>query len=256
MKNKFKIVGLVFVLLIFLSTSALADIKVENKSISLDLSPEKISDSTYLPLENLAEQGFFNFDKIDENRYFVLTDEAYYGLEASNKTVKSNLSNRELSNPPLTINGHFLIPVEFIRKSLNLRVESLSTDSSNDFIERDNLRLRLYLNDDEFDSDEKLELSIELMNTENRNVNLRFNSAQKYNIYIKNRFGRTVYSWAENKFFSQAVQHLEIKGRDSRSFREEIDLRQLSEGRYTVEVEILAENYNFEIIERQFSIDD
>ncbi len=119
-----------------------------------------------------------------------------------------------------------------------------------------NLRLRVYLNDDEFDRYDDLEVSIEIMNTGREDINLRFNSAHKYNIYIKNRFGRVLYSWASGKIFSQARQNIEIEGRDSLSFEEEIDLRQFREGNYILEVEILADNYDFAEIEKNFEIDD
>jgi len=159
------------------------------------------------------------------------------------------------------INQHFLVPVEFLEVFLNFTVRVQEGLTMPDRIDRgdqneESLRFRVYLNDDEFDRYEQLRLRFEIMNTGRNDVNLRFNSAQKYNIYIKNRFGRVLYSWADSKIFSQAVQNIEIEGRDSLRFEEEIDLSQFREGRYYVEVEITADNYDFAKIEKEFEIDD
>lgn len=105
--------------------------------------------------------------------------------------------------------SHFLVPVEFLDRFLNLNVESRGGLTMPDEYDRDqsrnNLRLRVYLNDDEFNRNEELEVIIEVLNIDNNTQTLSFNSAHKYNIYVKNRFGRVLYSWADGKIFSQVV---------------------------------------------------
>ncbi|MFN2341338.1 MAG: BsuPI-related putative proteinase inhibitor, partial [Halanaerobium sp.] len=227
-----------------------------------DLVPDEITADTYLPIEKLVDQGLFDVDRVSSNRYIVLKNNNYYILENSRKLVRSNLRNRTLTNAPIIINQHFLVPVEFLDRFLGFRVRVTGGLTIPDRIDRgqdsieDNLRLRVYLNDDEFDRNDDLKVSIEIMNTSRNDINLRFNSAHKYNIYVKNRFGRVLYSWADGKIFSQARQNIEIEGRDSLSYEEELNLRQFREGNYILEVEILAENYDFEKIEKTFEIDD
>jgi hypothetical protein len=240
-----------------------AAVTVENKTIDFDLLPDKITADTYLPIEKLVERNIFNVDRVSSDRYIVLYNDNYYILENNRKLVRSNLRNRNLNYSPIMINQHFLVPVEFLDQFLGLKVRIEGGLTLPDRVDRDdqdqvenNLRLRVYLNDDEFDRYDDLEVSIEIMNTGREDINLRFNSAHKYNIYIKNRFGRVLYSWASGKIFSQARQNIEIEGRDSLSFEEEIDLRQFRDGNYILEVEILANNYNFAEIEKNFEIDD
>lgn len=247
---------------ILFSISVSAQIQVENKTIDFDLVPERISEDTYLPIEKLIDADLFEVDRVNENRYIVLKNNNYYILQTDRKLVRSNLQNRTLTNEPLVLNQHFLVPVEFLEDFLNFRVRVAGGLTMPDRIDRDdqviaeNLRLRVYLNDDDFDRDETLRIRMEIMNIGNSDQRLRFNSAQKYNIYIKNRFGRTIYSWADGKIFSQAVQNIDIKGRDSISLEENIALNRFSEGRYYLEIEILTENYDFSTIERRFEIDD
>ncbi|MFW6281117.1 MAG: BsuPI-related putative proteinase inhibitor [Halanaerobium sp.] len=176
-------------------------------------------------------------------------------------SAQIQVENRKLKYTPIVVNQHFLIPVEFLNEFLDftVKVEKDLTMPYRDDIgdqSENNLRFRVYLNDDEFDSHEQLSLRFEIMNNGRDDVKLRFNSGQKYNIYIKNRFGRVLYSWADSKKFSQAVQNIEIKGRDSLKFEEEIKLTRFREGRHFVEVEITSDNYEFAQIEKEFEIDD
>ena len=227
-----------------------------------ELGNSSASSKKYMkPIWNkLEKNNLIGLDKVNKEKYFVLTEEGYYLLESGKRIIKSNRRNRYLKYPPLELNDHFLVSVEFIIDFLNFDINKngdlIYPDDSEKNNSKNNLRLRVYLNDDEFNRYEDLEVIIEIMNPNRNEINLRFNSAQKYNIYIKNRFGRVLYSWAEGKIFSQAVQNIEIEGKDSLSFEEEIDLRQFREGRYYVEVEITADNYNFETIEKEFEIDD
>lgn len=264
MKKTIKITFFIIILAALFSISVSAQVQVENQKIDFDLIPDEIRDDTYLPIEKLVDADLFDIDRVSSDRYIVLNNNNYYILESNKKLVKSNLRNRTLTHTPLVINQHFLVPVEFLDRFLGFNVRVSGGLTMPDRIDRDdesdqrfeNLRFRVYLNDDDFDRNDDMRLNIEIMNTSRNDIDLRFNSAQKYNIYIKNRFGRVLYSWADSKIFSQAVQNIEIEGRDSLSFDEEIDLRQFREGRYYVEVEITADNYNFETIEKEFEIDD
>ncbi|PUU94244.1 MAG: hypothetical protein CI947_647 [Halanaerobium sp.] len=261
MRKNIKILFLVIAIAALFSISASAQIQVENRNIDFDLIPDQITADTYIPIEKLVDADLFDIDRVSSNRYIVLKNNNYYILENNEKLVRTNLRNRSLEYAPVVINQHFLVPVEFLEEFLNFNVRVEKGLTMPDRIDRNDqseneLRFRVYLNDDEFDRNERLRLRFEIMNTGRNDVNLRFNSAQKYNIYVKNRFGRVLYSWADSKIFSQAVQNIEIEGRDSLRFEEEIDLDQFREGRYYVEVEITADNYQFDPIEKEFEIDD
>lgn len=260
MKKNNKIIFLSLVLVLLFSSLVSAEVLIENKRIDFDLTPAEISEDTYIPLNELEKNNLIGLDKINKEKYFVLTEEGYYLLESGKRIIKSNRRNRYLKYPPLELNDHFLVSVEFIIDFLNFDINKngdlIYPDDSEKNNSKNNLRLRVYLNDDEFNRYEDLEVRIEIMNPNRNEINLQFNSAQKYNIYIKNRYGRILYSWADGKIFSQARQNIKIEGRDSLSFEEEIDLKQFREGKYFVEVEIVADNYDFEKIENSFEIDD
>ena len=260
MKNKIVFLTL---LMIFFSVAVSAQIQVENKTIDFDLVPEQVSEDTYLPIEKLVNADLFEVDRVNENRYIVLHNNNYFILQRDRKLVRSNLSNQTLINSPIVLNQHFLVPVEFLEGFLNFNIRVEKGLTLPDRIDRDdqekvadNLRLRVYLNDDEFERDEELKVSIEIMNTGRDDINLRFNSAQKYNIYIKSLSGRILYSWNEGKMFSQALQNIEIEGQNSLSFEEKIGLSQFRKGNYIVEIEIVADNYEFEMLKKEFEIED
>lgn len=260
MKKIFKISILALLMIILFSAVVFAEVSVNGINIDLDLTPDKITADTYLPLSEVVANDIVDIDKVNNHKFLVFYKNDYYMLESNIKAVKSNRGDRNLNHTPLKINGYFLVPVEFLDRFLNLNIESpgdltmpydINRDQS-----RDDLRLRIYLNDDEFDRAEELEVKIEILNISRDDISLRFNSAQKYNIYIKNRSGRTLYSWADSKIFSQKVKNIEIKGKGSLSFEEEISLNQFREGRYYIEVEIVSDNYEFDRLEKEFEIED
>lgn len=260
MRKNIKIAVLALFVIVLFSSLVSAEIRVNGKSIDLDLTPEEITADTYLPLSELIDNNIVDVDRVNADKFLVFYKNDYYLLESNVRAVKSNRGDRNLNYTPLKINGHFLVSVEFLDRFLNLDVVSRGGLTMPNEIDRgqsrDDLRLRVYLNDDEFDRNEELEVIIEVLNINSNTQSLRFNSAHKYNIYVKNRFGRVLYSWADGKIFSQARQNIDIKGRDSLRFKEEINLRQFSEGIYTLEIEILADNYDFNKIEKSFEIDD
>lgn len=259
MKKQKVIIFLLTILIIF-SGLVNAKIKIENKTINFDLEPNRITGDTYLPIEKLVDVNLFEVDKINMNRYIILKNNNYYILQKDKKIVKSNLKNRKLSNVPIVLNQHFLVPVEFLKEILYFNVSgdfgiSDGSDQGNKN-KAENLRIRVYLNDDDFDRSDTLKTRIEIMNVGNDDQQLRFNSARKYNIYIKNEYGNTIYSWGEGKWFSQSVQNIRIGSGNSIKFEENITLGQFNEGDYYLVIEILSENYDFSTIERQFEIDD
>lgn len=260
MNKKVKIAVLALFITILFSNLVLAEVQVNGKNIELDLTPAEITADTYLPLSELVDHNIVDIDRVSEDKFLLFYRNDYYLLESNSRAVKSNRGDRNLNYRPLKINGHFLVPVEFLDRFLDIEVETGSGLKLPEEIDRgdnrDNLRLRVYLNDDELDRYQDLEVMIEFLNIDNSTQTIRFNSAHKYNIYIKNRFGRVLYSWASGKIFSQARQNIEIEGRGSLSFEEKIDLNQFREGRYILEVEILADNYDFETVEKNFEIDD
>jgi hypothetical protein len=239
-------------------TTVSAEFLIEEKKINFDLNPKQIKNDTYFPLDELIDNKLIGVDKINDDKFLVLTKNRCYLLETGKTIMKVNKKFQFLDVPPLKINGYFLIPFEFINEYLGFEITNSKTkESSTNFNKNnieDNLKLKINFNDDEIAQSENLKIQIEVINTSKESVILKFNTSQKYNIKLKNKSMEVIYSWEKGKIFTQALKSIEIDAEDSLIFKEEVALNQFSKGEYILEFEFLSSNYNFQTLKKEVKI--
>jgi hypothetical protein len=179
----------------------------------------------------------FYFGELTEDGYLIMYKNKFYMFTVDNNVVKSSGGNIRLEHNLLKINDHVLVPFEFLKIIFKEQIEISPENNTH------RLELNLNLAADTINKNEKLVLNINILNRTEEKITLEFSSGQKYNIIIKNQKGDIVYNWAENKMFIQAFISKNIKANSSLEFEENLDLQGLARGEYTVEVSIIAENY-------------
>lgn len=133
----------------------------------------------------------------------------------------------------------------------NYIMHSKSNKSMNN---EEKLNLKVEINSKKIKNSKDLKVKLQIINNTNKNLILKFNSSQKYDIKLKNEFGDIVYSWQKNKFFIQSFRELKIKHKDSITFKENIKLNKFEPGIYILDVNFLATNYDFKIIKKELKI--
>lgn len=256
MKKKKYIYIFMFIIILLSSTLVQASqLIVENKEVDFDITPDKITEDSYFPLENLKEKFDIEVDTLQSNRYIIFYNNNFFIITVGSQQINTDNGKYNLKTTPIKINDHLLIPVEFLTRfmGLNIRV----TDSKIPIgVEESELKSNIYINKTEFDKYDTLEIIIEVINSTDQDITLEFSSSKKYEILIKNRFGNTVYTWSKNKRFAQAFTELEIDAKDAQHFEEKINLSGFSEGVYYVEAIIESTNIKMNTGRRRFEIDD
>ena len=256
MKIKKILLSIAIVIVIFvISGNMYASQKIlHGKDIQFNIEPDKITLDTYIPSNQINDKIDIEIDNFGEDRVIILYDNNHYLISFKNGLVKSNKGNKKLDNNPLLVNGHILIPVEFLVEFLNINI----IDKNRDLPEggQGNIKTNVYINRTKYDEDENMEVSIEIMNRSDRSKSLEFSSGKIYDIYIRNTEGRIIYTWSKNKVFSQAFKEIKIDSRGSINYEEKIKLSDFEEGTYYIEAVIEATENKYKTGQKRFTIDD
>jgi len=256
-KSKQVIIIFLLTTILILASTALASMKViHEENIDYDITPEKITKSSYIPLKEIANELDIDYERLSRDRVIIMYQKYIYILTPNDTFIKSTGRNIYLNNPILKINDHILVPVEFLTDYLDIRILTRKPDIPDNDRKDKNIIANIFLEDDEYDNYEDLEVNIEIINLSNQEEVLEFSSSQKYEIYIRNSQGNIIYTWSKNKNFAQAFQKMKLEPKDSKNYYEEIDLRGFREGMYYIEAEILANNFRINTGIKRFYIED
>lgn len=272
-KTKQIVITCLFIIAFILSTTSLASMQVIHEdNIEYKIAPEKITASTYMPLDQIVKEINISIEELSNDKVLIMHKKYFYILTSNETSVQSN--NKDLhkdmhmDNPILNVNGYMLIPVEFLTDYLDIKIIAKNYwfpggkfpgkpgKDDEDRDEDKNMTANIYLDDDEYDEYDDMEVTIEIINQSNREEVLEFSSGKKYEIYIRNYQGNIVYTWSKNKNFIQAFQKIKLNPRGRKRYEEEIDLRGFRKGYYYIEAEIVAENFNIKTDIKRFYIDD
>ena len=253
--NLKKILFSISILLVFLFISSnlyASQILIDSEDVQFNIRPDEIKMSTYISSNQIKDKiNDLEIEKIGENLIIILQNNDHYVLVIKNRLVKSNKGNSKLTNPPIQINGHILLPVEFLVNYLDVNIIEENSKSSE--YDQNNIKTNIYINKSEY-ADENMEVTIEIINNSNDKKELEFSSSKIYDIYIRNTNGNIIYTWSKNKMFSQAFKKIEIKANRSVHYKEKINLSEFEEGIYYIEAQIEPMNNNLNTEEKRFSI--
>lgn len=254
--KQFSIIFFLTILLILSNTVLASTAAINEKNIEYEITPNTITKNSYIPLAEIIDELDIDLENLSNNRAIMTFQKYLYILTPNDNFVKSNNGNFYLDNPILKVNDHMLVPVEFLTDYLDVRIITKKPDISKDDRKEQNIIANIFLEDNEYERYEDLELNIEIINLSNQEEVLEFISSQKYEIYIRNSQGDIIYTWSKNKSFTQAFQKMKLDPRDTKNYYEEINLRGFREGVYYVEAEILANNLKINTGIKRFFIED
>lgn len=223
---------LIFVVILSLQSIVLAEnLKIKDYQINFNIEPKEINDNTYIPAEQLKNIDDFILQNINEIKYFIVYNNNFYMIEENSEKVKASTGDFTIKNYPIRINNNLLLSFELIKEIFG-----------KDIISSNNVASQLNLNIEKTigQQNEKMHVDIEVINNSNQDLTLEFSSSQKYNILIKTKDNEVIYDWAQGKMFAQVFIEETIKAKGSINFKEEIDLSNLDNGIYYLEVFITA----------------
>ncbi len=223
---------LILILLIF---SSAVSAQISLAEFAFDIRPDKFSRDTYFILDELKNSFDFRSIELAEDGIFIEYDNDYYLLFFRENMVESSRGKINLKNPPLKINGHILVPGELLLNSFDL-TDEFDDQQPEQFL--NDLKANIYLKNRIIETNDLLEVTIEIINSSSSDQKLRFSSSQIYNIIIRDEDNNLVYSWDESKAFTQAFRNIEIEAQEALYLEEKISLQGLSSGDYYIMAEI------------------
>ena len=245
----------IIIVLLVISSNIYASQKLfHGEDIKFNIEPDKITMDTYIPSDQISNKIDIEIDNFGEDRVIVLFNNNHYLISFKNGLVISNKGNKKLENNPLLVNGHILLPVEFLVEILDINIIDKSRDIP-EYGQKD-IKSNIYINKTEYEEDENMEVKIEIMNRSNNTKYLEFSSGKMYDIYIRNTNGDIIYTWSKNKMFNQAFKEIKIGVSGSIHYEEKINLSGFVEGTYYIEAQIETVNNIFKATQKQFSIDN
>ncbi|MFW5992319.1 MAG: BsuPI-related putative proteinase inhibitor [Halanaerobiaceae bacterium] len=229
MTNKF-LLAVITLLVIFSITFTLMaeDFFVNEKKLNFDITPDKITEDTLIPLEKMQEIIQFRMIKLSPAKTAICYDQEYYIINLDTKKVQSGSRSYSLKPEPREINGYLLLPLSFFTGILNIEV---NYDSSQSEVEED-IMLTLKLEKDTFESGENIEGKLVLENKSDEPRNFTFSSSQKYDFIIEDKEGKQVKKWSDGRMFAQVITEMMLEPGTEKSFTEEISISDLREGIY------------------------
>lgn len=103
---------------------------------------------------------------------------------------------------------------------------------------------------------ERLEFEISLKNHSQSPAKIVFPSSQKFEIIVENKKGEEVYRFSKDKFFTQALEGLELKANESMTWTDQWnymkDGKRVEEGEYIVKAELKATKVNGVPLQQRF----
>lgn len=124
---------------------------------------------------------------------------------------------------PLKVNGHHLLPLTFVKDFVEGQIHprGLSPVDFHLIVDKKSSTL--------------LEVMLILRNNTHQPMTFVFQSGQKYDITVEDHTGRVITTWSRDKSFTQAMETLQLEGRDSKVWVTTLELPRIRPGIYTVQ---------------------
>jgi len=236
-------------LFLLLSSITMANaLEINDTEINFNLTPKKLTNNSYVPIDQFNKMEDFLMEKLQGNRYLIIYQSKYFIISTNDRVIKSSQGEFTLKNQPISVNEYLLVPFRLMKKIFNEENISPIEDQGNQ------LKLEIITDQRTYSNKDNIEVKMKVINNSNQDITLEFNSGQKYDIFIKNKNNEIIYSWAENQMFIQAFVSETIKANSSLTYQEKIDISDLAHGTYFLEVELTDQKYGLKAEPIKFKV--
>lgn len=210
---------LLFLIMMSLTVHSLEE-SLEEQALLFHLQPQQPGEETMISLQQLA--SFFPVE------IFLVQDWIFCSAGARFFLFKPGVveawvdgKQQHLSPTPLTINDHDLLPLKFVEDFLFGKPEDEGP-----------LHLHLLILEK---SSSYLECILILNNSSSQTIPLTFHTGQKYDLVVRDMAGRMITRWSQDKFFTQALERVNLKGESQKIWTARLKLPTLEPGGYEVQ---------------------
>lgn len=216
---------LILISLIFLLTNgalAYRDQYLNQIGIDFNLEPANDSSMDYLPFEQLADYyGIsYHYDQ-KNNKIQGRSNHTSFILNIGSKVAEISNKRRILDNPVARINGHTMVPTEFMESLLKINFRWSASGPQiiikpiTDFQKA--IKVYLYTNKSSYRFGEQVVITMIIKNTTGFKINVPLRSSQIYDLTLTYNH-RHLWSWSADKIFTSALSNLEFAPNESKVY--------------------------------------
>lgn len=188
--------------------------------VDFKIAPASESEMNYVPLKPLADYYGMSLsvdrkDKEVRGRW-GRTD---FVLKFETRLAEINGKREILDLPVLEVNGHILVPVNFmenlVKAEFRWQKSVVIIDNNNNFSSA--IRVYLYTNKNTYDFGEQIVVTINVKNTSSSKVRVPLSSSQVYDLTLSYR-GKELWRWSKEKMFTTAITYFELNPGESKVY--------------------------------------
>ncbi len=196
---------------------------VNQLGVDFSLAPSSESQMDYLPLDPIAHfYGiYYNYDSHD-NEINGRWDKNNFTLVLNSKVAELNKKREILNNPVVKINGHIMIPIEFLEKMLNINFRWNPSSSSAIVIKpigsySEVIDIFMMTNKNYYNFGQQVVVTMILKNTSSSRITVPFRTSQIFDARLSYQ-GREIWRYSKGKMFTTALSNLEFEPNESKVY--------------------------------------
>lgn len=220
MKKMFLMSLVVAMVMLFASQVwAYPDLYLNQIGVDFNVAPTTESEMNYVPLLPLAEYyGMtINVDRKDKEVNGRWGKTAFT-LKFETRLAEINGKREILDLPVLEVNGHILVPVNFmenlVKAEFRWRKSVVIIDNNNPATA---FRVYLYTNKENYDFGEQIVATVIVKNISTSKVRVPLSSSQVYDLTLSYK-GKELWRWSKDKMFTSAITYFELNPGESKVY--------------------------------------
>lgn len=210
-----------FVVLMSGQVLAYPDVYLDQIGADFDLSPDSDRSLNYLPLEPIAD--YYNITlsyDMDDNEIRGRYGKEYFLLKIGSQVAEIKGKREILKAPVLIINGHTLVPRDFIEDLMKVDFKWRPTPPRIIFKEKsiqESVEVSLYMNKDKYNFGEQPVITLVIKNITSNKITAPLRSSQIYDLYLSYK-GNEIWRWSRDKMFTTAISRYELNPGESKIY--------------------------------------
>lgn len=220
MKKRLLFSLVVAMVMVFASQAwAYQDVYLNQIGVDFNLAPSSESEMNYVPLRPLANYYGMSIS-VDTKGKEVKGKwgRTEFALKFETRLAEINGKREILDLPVLEVNGHILVPVEFmenlVKAEFRWRKPGIVIDNNN---YTSAVRVYLYTNKEIYDFGEQVTATVVVKNISSSKVRVPLSSSQVYDLSLNYR-GKELWRWSKDKMFTSAITYFELNPNESKVY--------------------------------------
>lgn len=201
------------------SLAAYPDFYLNQAGVDFNLAPTTEAQMNYVPLQPLAQYYGMTLTVIEsEKEVRGRWGKTEFILKFDTRLADINGRKEILDLPVINVNGHVLVPVNFMENLLKVEFrwkKPVIIIKENDYM--NDIKISLYTNKEVYDFGEQIVATMIIKNVGSTKLRVPLSSSQVYDLTLTYR-GHELWRWSRDKMFTTAITYFEMDPGESKVY--------------------------------------